>query len=127
MKISLTKLFAQDGKLSLIHIYSVLSKACGEGDHIYAAHSCDVGTDVFDNAVSVCFQTVDGILIACLCCCRYITVIAGDAGHAEHTGFLVQNIQNLGYGQVLFVAQILNKSRIDISGTGSHEMCIRDR
>ena len=60
-------------------------------------------------------------LMDCLCCCRYITVIAGDAGHAEHTGFLVQNVQNLGYGQVLFVAQILNKSRIDISGTGSHD------
>ena len=65
-------------------------------------------------------------MIAFLCCILDVTEVAGNAtAHAEYTGFLVQNVQNLVYGLAFLVADELNNGRVDITTSGSHDQTLK--
>ena len=100
----------------------ILTDTCGKADHIYTVHCCYIRTDVFCYTVAVGVHGADAMLITSVITILQISEIGRQViGQAVYTGLLVQNSHDLVDILALFVSDELHDSRINITGTGSHD------
>src|SRR5699024_10608157 len=100
----------------------VFANTSGECDSVNTVHSSGVCTNVFCNAVGVSIQSNFSQVVTFFSSSSDISAVGGQAAaHAEQTGFLIEHVENFINGFVLFVADVLNNSWVQVTGTGTHD------
>ena len=99
----------------------VLADTCCEDDRVNTVHCCNISAYEFSDTVAENVDCVCCIFVSTLSCLVKVTEVAGkSAGKSEKTGFLVEYVHNALDIKVLFLGDELHDSRIDVTGTCSH-------
>ena len=99
----------------------ILTDTCCEDDRVNTIHCCNISAYEFSDAIAENVDGISCILVSAFSCLVEVTEIAGkSAGKSEKTRFLVEYVHNALNVQVLFLSNELHDSRIDVTGTSSH-------
>ena len=105
---------------------AVLADAGCESDHVHAVHGCCVGADVLGNSVAECVYGQLSVLVAAKISLFQIAEVGGEAvGQSEDAGLLVEDIDYLCSGQVLFACDEVNDRGIEVAASGAHDQTLK--
>lgn len=94
--------------------------ACGQDDRIDASEDSSIRSDIFGERVDIHLYRESAFLISFLDSCKDIPHVAGSAGNAQQSAFLVQEIFDLLHLHLVMRNQVRDHCRIDIAGSRAH-------